>query len=419
MKTFVTSVVGTVVCVALAAFSSPANGSEPHPFIKMPRVCMDGRSGNNPVAKFDRQEGEKYIYRCCRNDRLHAYGVPLPRPARMGCSYFEKGLTKADRETLNEDRTLAEVRDKGFLHCGVSQGLPGFSMRDDQGNWTGIDVDLCRAVAAAVLGDAGLVNFAPLSAKERFIALQSGEIHILSRNVNWTMSRDTAFGLKFGGVSLYDGQAFMARASLGVRSALELSGAAVCTHAGTTAEFSVAEYFRANGMEYKVVSFEKADEVVAAYDANRCDVLSANRTTLARLRLRLANPDEHTVLPETLSPEPLGPVVRQGDDQWADIVRWTLNLLVNAEELGVSSESVNSYTESANPNVARLLDLDRNDFGRKAGLGPGWSYQVLSQVGNYGEVYERNLGSDSALSLSRGLNALWTNGGLLYAPPMR
>ena len=227
--------------------------------------------------------------------------------------------------------TLDDVKAKGFVQCGVSQGLPGFSNPDAQGNWSGMDADYCRAVAAAVFGDATKVKFSPLSAKERFTALQSGEVDVLSRNTTWTMSRDTTLGLNFAGVNYYDGQGFMVRKSLGVKSALELSGASVCTNTGTTTELNVADYFRANKMEYEIVAFEKADEVVAAYDAGRCDVFTTDQSGLYAERLKLANPDEHVVLPEIISKEPLGPVVRQGDDQWFDVVKWTHFALLNAE----------------------------------------------------------------------------------------
>lgn len=314
--------------------------------------------------------------------------------------------------------TLDDVKAKGFVQCGVSQGLPGFSNPDAQGNWSGIDVDLCRAIAAAVFSDATKVKYTPLSAKERFTALQSGEVDVLSRNTTWTMGRDTSLGLNFAGVNYYDGQGFMIRKSLGVKSALELSGASVCTNTGTTTELNVADYFRANKMEYEIVAFEKADEVVAAYDAGRCDVYTTDQSGLYAQRLKLTNPDEHVVLPEIISKEPLGPVVRQGDDQWFNVVKWTHFAMVNAEELGVSSDNVDEMTNSDNPEVKRLLGKE-GEFGAAIGLSNDWAYQIIKQVGNYGQVFDANVGPSTPLAISRGKNDLWTRGGLQYAPPIR
>ncbi len=314
--------------------------------------------------------------------------------------------------------TLQDVKAKGFVQCGVSQGLPGFSNPDDKGNWTGIDVDLCRAVAAAVFGDASKVKFTPLSAKERFTALQSGEIDLLSRNTTWTATRDTALGLNFAGVNYYDGQGFMVRKSLGVTSAMQLNGAAVCTNTGTTTELNVADFFRSHKMQYEVVAFEKADEVVKAYDEGRCDVYTTDRSGLAAQRLKLKNPDEHIVLPEIISKEPLGPVVRQGDDQWFDLVKWTLFAMVNAEELGVTSKNVDEMKKSNNPAIKRLLGVEGN-FGENLGVSNNWAYNIIKQVGNYGESYDRNVGPKTPLGLARGLNALWNKGGIMYAPPIR
>ena len=315
--------------------------------------------------------------------------------------------------------TVDSVKKKGFIQCGVSQSLPGFSDFDDKGNWSGIDVDLCKAVAAAVFGDAKKVKFTPLSAKERFTALQSGEVDVLSRNTTWTQSRDTAVGLNFAGVTYYDGQGFLVRKSLGVKSALELSGAAVCTNTGTTTELNLADYFRANNMDYKVVAFEKADEVVAAYDAGRCDVYTTDRSGLAAQRGKLADPEAHVVLPEVISKEPLGPVVRHGDDQWFDIVKWTLYAQLEAEEAGINSGNADSMKSSSNnPTVKRLLNVE-GDLGKNLGLGGDWAYNVIKQVGNYGESYERHVGPNTPLKLARGVNNLWTNGGLMYPMPAR
>lgn len=313
--------------------------------------------------------------------------------------------------------TLDSVKKKGFVQCGVSQGLPGFSNPDDQGNWTGLDVEFCHAVAAAALGDAKKAKFTPLSAKVRFTALTSGEIDLLPRNTTWTMSRDTDHG-EFVGVNYYDGQGFMVRKELKVKSAKELDGAALCTNTGTTTELNVADYFRANGMKYTVVAFEKADEVVAAYDAGRCDVYTTDRSGLAAQRTKMSKPDEHVVLPEIISKEPLGPLVRHGDSQWADIARWTHNCMVNAEEMGINSKNVDEMLKSTNPDIKRTLGVG-SDLGKKLGIDNSWCYNVIKQVGNYAESYNRNVGPDTPLKLDRGVNALWTQGGIMYAPPIR
>jgi general L-amino acid transport system substrate-binding protein len=312
--------------------------------------------------------------------------------------------------------TLAQVKEKGFVQCGVSQGLPGFSNADDSGNWTGLDVDLCRGVAAAVFGDANAVKFTPLSAKQRFTALASGEIDILSRNTTWTMTRDTQLGLNFAGVNYYDGQGMMVPTALGVSSALELDGANICTNTGTTTELNITDFFRANGMSFNLVAFEKADEVVAAYDSGRCDVYTTDRSGLAAQRGKLTAPDSHMVLSEIISKEPLGPVVRQGDDQWFNIVRWTLNAMINAEELGITSENVNATEfNDVSPSVARLVGKEGN-FGEELGLDNKWAYNIIRQVGNYAESYDANV---TPLGLARGVNALWSDGGILYAAPIR
>ncbi len=315
--------------------------------------------------------------------------------------------------------TLEQVREKGFVQCGVSQGLAGFSNPDDRGRWRGIDVDLCRAVATAVFGDPARVKYTPLSAKERFTALQSGEIDILSRNTTWTMQRDAAQGLEFAGVLYYDGQGFMVRKALGVRSALELSGASVCVNTGTTTELNLADYFRSNRMQYEIVTFEKTDETVAAYDKERCDVYTTDRSGLYANRLKLQRPADHVVLPEVISKEPLGPAVRQGDAQWADIVRWTLAAMINAEELGVTSRNATRMRrQTDDPRIRRLLGREGR-LGRALGLGDDWAYNIVRRVGNYGEVFERNLGKDTPLKIERGLNALWSRDGLIFAPPIR
>jgi len=314
--------------------------------------------------------------------------------------------------------TMEDVAGKGFIQCGVSQGLPGFSNPDESGNWTGIDVDLCRAVAAAVLGDASKVKFSPLSAKERFTALQSGEIDILSRNTTWTLVRDTALGLNFAGVNYYDGQGFMVRSDLGIKSALELDGASACVNIGTTTELNLSDYFRTNNMKLNPVVFEKADEVVAAYDAGRCDVYTTDQSGLAAQRQKLKDPGAHMLLPEIISKEPLGPVVRHGDDKWLDVVKWTLYAMIEAEELGVTSANVDKMKGSDNPGIRRLLGVE-GDGGKNLGVSVDWAYNIVKQVGNYGESFDRYVGPKTPLALERGLNALWSDGGLQYAMPVR
>ena len=315
--------------------------------------------------------------------------------------------------------TLDGVRAKGHVQCGVSEGLPGFSSPNNKGEWSGIDVDVCRAVAAAVLGDAKKVKFTPLTAKQRFTVLQSGEIDMLSRNTTWTLTRDSALGLNFAGVAYYDGQGFMVRKSLGIKSARELGGATVCINSGTTTELNAADYFRANGMRYTPVTFEKSDEVIAAYDAGRCDVYTTDQSGLYAQRIKLKDSDAHVILPEIISKEPLGPVVRQGDDEWFNIVRWSLFAMVNAEELGVTSGNVAKLAKSsANPQIRRLLGTE-GKMGANLKLDAKWAGRIIGQVGNYGEMFTRNLGPATALKIARGINQLWSKGGIMYAPPVR
>ena len=315
--------------------------------------------------------------------------------------------------------TLDDVRAKGFVQCGVSQGVPGFSNPDEAGVWSGIDVDVCRAVAAAIWGDADKVKYTPLTAKERFTALQSSEIDVLSRNTTWTLVRDTALGLDFAGVNYYDGQGFMVRKDLGVSSALELDGASVCTNIGTTTELNMADFFRTNGLSYEPVAFEKADEVVAAYDEGRCDAYTTDRSGLAAQRVKLADPGAHMILPETISKEPLGPVVRHGDNQWGDVVRWSLFAMLEAEEYGVNSGNVDDLrANTTNPVIKRLLGVEGNT-GESLGLPNDWAYNIVKQVGNYAESYDRNVGPDTPVGLARGVNALWKDGGIQYPMPVR
>lgn len=314
--------------------------------------------------------------------------------------------------------TLEDVKKKGFVQCGVSQGLKGFSSPDDKGNWTGIDVDFCRGIAAAIFGDPEKVKFTPLSAKERFTALQSGEIDVLSRNTTWAISRDTALGFDFRAVTFYDGQGFMVRKSAGVKSARELDGATICVLMGTSTPLTLADFFRANNMKYEPVQFEKDDEVVATYESGRCDAYTSDQSGLYANRLTLKNPDEHIVLPEIISKEPLGAVVRHGDNQWGDIVTWTLYAMLNAEELEVDSSNAEGMRASENPEIRRLLGTE-GKFGEGMGLSEDWAFNIISKVGNYAEIYDRNVGEKSPLGIPRGLNALWNKGGVQYAAPIR
>ncbi|PRD45942.1 amino acid ABC transporter substrate-bindnig protein [Phyllobacterium phragmitis] len=318
--------------------------------------------------------------------------------------------------------TLDDVKAKGFLQCGVNTGLPGFASPDDKGDWSGFDVDYCRAVAAAIFGDPTKVKFTPLTAKERFTALQSGEVDVLIRNTTWTISRDTSLGLDFAGVNYYDGQGFMINAKKlsGINSALQLSGASVCVQAGTTTELNLADYFSANKMEYNPVVFEKIEEVNAAYDAGRCDAYTTDQSGLYAIRLGLANPDDHVVLPEIISKEPLGPAIRQGDSQWADVIRWTHFALLNAEEAGITQANVEEMKNSDNPDIKRMLGSEADTkIGTDLGLSNDWVVNVIKGVGNYGEIFERNIGTASPLKIARGINALWTKGGLQYGMPIR
>ncbi len=318
--------------------------------------------------------------------------------------------------------TLDDVKAKGFVQCGVSTGLAGFSNPDDKGEWSGLDADFCRAVAAAVFGDGSKVKFTALSAKERFTALQSGEVDVLSRNTTWTISRDTSLGLDFRAVTYYDGQGFMINSKKlsGITSALQLSGASVCVQTGTTTELNLADYFKANKMEYNPVVFEKLEEVNAAYDAGRCDVYTTDQSGLYAIRLSLTNPGDHSVLPEIISKEPLGAGVRQGDNQWADIVSWTHYALVTAEELGITQANVEEMKGSASPEIKRVLGQEADTkIGTDLGVSNDWVVNIVKAVGNYGEMFERNVGEGSPLKIARGLNALWSKGGLQYAPPIR
>lgn len=315
--------------------------------------------------------------------------------------------------------TLDKVKKQGFVQCGVSDGLPGFSVPDAKGNYQGIDVDICRGVAAAVLGDASKVKYSPLTAKERFTAIQSGEVDMLSRNTTWTSSRDAGMGLVFTGVTYYDGIGFLVNKKLGVSSAKELDGATICIQAGTTTELNVSDYFRSNGLKYTPITFDTSDESAKSLEASRCDVLTSDQSQLYAQRIKLAQPNDYVVLPEVISKEPLGPVVRKGDEEWFSIVKWTLFAMLNAEEAGVTSKNVEAEAKgSKNPDVLRLLGAD-GEYGKDLKLPKDWAVQIIKQVGNYGEVFDRNVGAGSELKIERGLNALWNKGGLQYAPPVR
>ncbi len=316
-------------------------------------------------------------------------------------------------------KTLDAVKSRGQVVCGVNTSAPGFSAADSQGRWTGLDVDFCRGVAAAVLGDASKVKFVPLNSQQRFAALQAGEIDVLSRNTTWTLTRDASLGIVFTGINYYDGQGFMVPKKLNIDSAKKLNGATVCVQAGTTSEKNVADYFAANNMKYKTVVFDTAEAITGAFFAGRCQVYTTDMSDLAGARTTAPKPDDFTILPMVISKEPLGPAVRRGDDEWFQIVRWVGYAMLEAEESGVTQANVDKMrSESKDPGVQRLLGAS-DDTGKLLGLEKEWAYRVVKQVGNYGESFERNLGPKSPLALPRGVNNLWTKGGLMYAPPVR
>ena len=315
-------------------------------------------------------------------------------------------------------QTLKTIKERGMLVCGVSQGIIGFSSPSDKGEWEGFDVDFCRALSAAIFNDASKVKFVPLSANDRFRALQSGDIDVLSRNSSWTMSRESELGLAFTAVTYYDGQGFMVRRARNVNSALELDGSKVCVQTGTTTALNLADYFLANGMKYEAISENSADDMVKDYDSNRCDVLTSDASQLYAERLKLGKPSDHVILPDIISKEPLGPVVRQGDQQWFNLVKWTHFAMIDAEEFGVSSKTIDEAMKSKKPDIQRLVGLEGN-YGEQIGLTKDWAARIVKLVGNYGEVFERNVGTKSRLGIPRGINELWTTGGIQYAPPIR
>ncbi len=319
---------------------------------------------------------------------------------------------------LSSSPTLDQVKTRGALICGVNEGLPGFSFVDERGMWSGFDVDFCRALAAAIFGDPTKVRLVPLSADAQFQALKDGKIDVLSRNSTWTMGRETEYGLTFVGVTYYDGQGFMVPRALHVTSALQLDGAKICVQSGTTTIENLADFFVSNGMTFQEVISSTTDKSIKNYASKACSVLTSDLSQLYALRLRLAKPRDHVILPDVISKEPLGPVVRQNDLQWVEIVRWVHFAMLDAEELGVTSKNISQAMRSQKPEVMRLVGTT-GDFGKQIGLTNGWSANVIKSVGNYGEVFERNLGAKSALAIPRGLNQLWNAGGIQYAPPIR
>ncbi|MFZ0126196.1 MAG: amino acid ABC transporter substrate-binding protein [Xanthobacteraceae bacterium] len=315
-------------------------------------------------------------------------------------------------------QTLDVIRDRGKLICGINPDLPGFAARDPEGAWRGFDVDFCRAVAAAIFNDTGKVEFKALSNAERLTALKNSDIDLLSRNTTWTMARETALGINFAAVTYYDGQGFLVRSSLKAESALELGGKSICVQTGTTTEANLADYFRGKKLTYQLNAFPSADEALAAYNDGRCDAFTTDTSALFAERLKLAKPDEHVILPDIISKEPLSPAVRQGDDRWFKIVQWTHFIMLNAEELGVTSKTIEQAMNSDNPEIRRLVGLD-GSAGTDIGLSSDWAARVIRLVGNYDEVFERNVGTGSKLGIPRGINQLWTHGGIQYAPPIR
>ena len=317
-----------------------------------------------------------------------------------------------------DTQTLKRTVKRGELLCGVSTGLPGFSMPDEKGNWSGFDVDVCRAIAAAIFNDPGKVRFVPLDANERFTELQKRKIDVLSRNSTWSMSRETNYALNFAAVSYYDGQGFMLRKSRNINSGLELDGSKVCVQESTTTQLNLSDYFRANNIKYQEMKFARADDVVKAYESGGCDVFTADVSQLYSQRIKLSKPDDHVILADVISKEPLAPVVRQKDDDWLLIVKWTVYAMLNAEELGITSKNIEEAMKSTKPEVMRLVGTE-GSYGEQLGLAKDWAARIIRHVGNYGEVYERNLGTGSKLGIPRGMNQLWSAGGIQYAPPIR
>ena len=336
----------------------------------------------------------------------------------IGCAIAIAVAVAAFAYDRYDTKTLKRTFRRDAVYCGVNTGLPGFSSADAQGNWSGFDVDFCRAIAAAIFDDPDKVKFVPLNAKERFAELRKRKVDVLARNSTWTISRETDYALHFAGVSYYDGQGFMAPKARKIDSALALDGSKVCVQADTTTELNLDDYFRANNIKYQDFKFATVDEVINAYRSGQCDTLTADVSQLYALRLRLAKPADHTILPDVISKEPLAPVVRQKDDDWLLIVKWTLFAMLNAEELGITSKNIDAALKSAKPDVRRFVGTE-GGYGEGLGLTKDWAARIVRHVGNYGEVYERNVGTGSKLGIPRGLNQLWNAGGILYAPPIR
>lgn len=335
-------------------------------------------------------------------------GVAIAVAVAAAAITYERYDTKTLKRTIRRDAVL----------CGVNSGLPGFSIPDDKGNWSGFDVDVCRAVAAAIFNDPAKVNFIPLDASERFRELQKRKVDILSRNSTWSMSRETDYALHFAAVTYYDGEGFMVRKSRNIDSGLELGDSKVCVQANTTTQLNLADYFRANNIKYQEMNFAKLDDVMKAYDSGQCDVLTTDVSQLYALRLRLTKPIDHVILPDVISKEPLAPVVRQRDDDWLLIVKWTIYAMINAEELGITSKNIDEALKSKKPDVMRLVGTE-GAYGEELGLTKDWAARIIRHVGNYGEVFDRNVGEGSKLKIPRGLNQLWSAGGIQYAPPIR
>jgi general L-amino acid transport system substrate-binding protein len=336
----------------------------------------------------------------------------------IGCAIALAVAAAAITYERYDTKTLKRTIRREAVFCGVNIGLPGFSNRDDKGNWSGFDVDFCRAIAAAIFDDPNKVTFVPLDAKERFTELGKRRVDVLARNSTWTMSRETEYYLHFAGVSYYDGQGFMVPRANNKNSALELDGGKVCVQGETTTVLNLGDYFRANNMKYEEKKFGTVDDVFKAYESGQCDVLTADVSQLYALRLKLGKPDEHVILPDVISKEPLAPVVRQKDDDWLLLVKWTLFAMINAEELGIDSKNIDQALKSKKPDVMRLVGTE-GAYGEELGLTKDWAVRIIRRVGNYGEVYERNVGTGSKLGIPRGLNQLWSAGGILYAPPIR
>ena len=342
-------------------------------------------------------------------------------PSRWVSAAFVAGFTAAlgFAAPAVAGPTLDKVKQAGALTCGVPTGIPGFAQPDNQGKYAGFDVDICRAISAALFGEPDKVKYVPLTAQQRFTALQSGEVDILSNNTTWTLSRDTQLGFNFGPVVFYDGQGFMVPKKLNVKTAKELNGATICVQPGTTTELNLADYFRGNKMEFKPVVIEKLDEIYAAFFSGRCDVMTGDGSALAAQRIgRASNPDDYVVLTERISKEPLAPVVRHGDEEWHDIVDWVVYAMMEAEEKGITQKNVDEKAKSDNPELKRVLGSDGN-LGEQLGLTKDWVVRIVKAVGNYGESFDRNVGTGSKLGIARGLNNLWNKGGIQYAPPIR